>query len=87
MTAGGARSATAASAAGRAAGPGDSPPAGMGIKDRQRPGSVLAMAILAANRRVGVFHRAQNVKFLLAIQAEIFVERHVRSCGFRDKFS
>ena len=57
-------------------------PAAAGCKEyRQHPRSMLALTGTAGDRLIGILHWADSFKALLAIQANVFVDRHGTLAG------
>ena len=75
MPAGAARTAATVTAA-TASVPGNDPPAAPGIEQRRLAGDVFAFAIQAARRSVCILHRAEQLKAMPAILADIFIQWH-----------
>ena len=72
--AGRASAAAAGAAAGSALGNGAA--VGVGEEDGNGPRSVVAVAVFAGDRRIGILDRAQDVEAGFAVQTNVFVERH-----------
>ncbi|HEX6304237.1 MAG TPA: hypothetical protein VFZ76_08615 [Anaerolineales bacterium] len=49
----------------------------VGEKHRDRAGGMLTLALLARNRGIRVFNRAQRVETSFAVQANVFVDGHI----------
>jgi hypothetical protein len=50
--------------------------AALGVEDRQLALYILAAALVASNRLIGLVERAQDFMFFLAVEANIFIDRH-----------
>jgi hypothetical protein len=72
--AGRASAAAAGAAAGSALGNGAA--VGVGEEDGNGPRSVVAVAVFAGDRRIGILDRAQDVEAGFAVQTNVFVKRH-----------
>jgi hypothetical protein len=67
-----------AAAAGAAAGSalGDGAAVRVGEEDRNGPRGVVALAVFAGDRRIGILDRAQDIEAGFAVYTNVFVERH-----------